>query len=39
MARGFMGKILRVDLTAKSIITEEVNEKIVRKYLGGKGYK
>jgi len=38
MARGFMGKILRVDLTAKSIITEEVDEKIARKYLGGKGY-
>ena len=38
MARGFMGKILRVDLTAKSIITEEVDEKIAKKYLGGKGY-
>ncbi len=38
MARGFMGKILRVDLTAKSVITEEVDEKIARKYLGGKGY-
>jgi len=38
MARGYMGKILKVDLSTKSISEVPIDEKIARKYLGGKGY-
>ncbi len=33
-----MGKILRVNLTTRTISTEPINEEIARKYIGGKGY-
>ena len=33
-----MGKILIVDLTEKKLKDEKLDEKIARKYLGGKGY-
>ena len=32
---GFNGKILRVDLTARTVTEEEVPEKLFRRYLGG----
>jgi len=35
---GYMGKILKVDLTAKTLKAEPTSEEIARKYLGGKGY-
>lgn len=35
---GYMGKILRVDLTNKKIIKEKLNENIARLYLGGSGF-
>jgi len=38
MFGGFVGKILKVDLTTKTINTEPINEKIAKNYLGGKGY-
>jgi aldehyde:ferredoxin oxidoreductase len=38
MAGGYIGKILKVDLTTKSISIEPINEEVARKYLGGKGY-
>ncbi|MEM0096833.1 MAG: aldehyde ferredoxin oxidoreductase family protein [Candidatus Bathyarchaeia archaeon] len=38
MAGGYMGKILRVNLTAKSLNVEKTSEDVARKYLGGKGY-
>lgn len=34
---GYNGKILRVDLTAQTIIEEKVTESIFRNYLGGTG--
>jgi len=34
---GYNGKILRVNLTTKSIKIEELGEEIYRKYLGGRG--
>lgn len=37
MAKGFMGRILRVNLTAGSISEEVIPEDRVRKYLGGVG--
>ena len=37
MAKGFMGRILRVNLTAGSISEEIIPEDKVRKYLGGVG--
>ena len=33
-----MGKVLRVDLTAKTLKEESIPEDVARKYLGGKGY-
>jgi len=38
MTRGFVGKILKVDLTTKEVITEPIEEEVAKKYLGGKGY-
>ncbi|MGQ4891435.1 MAG: aldehyde ferredoxin oxidoreductase family protein [Candidatus Njordarchaeia archaeon] len=35
---GYMGKILWVDLTNKTIKETPIDENIARKYLGGKGY-
>lgn len=36
--KGYMGKILRVNLTAGSCLLEDTDEKIARQYLGGSGY-
>lgn len=33
-----MGRILKVDLTTKTIKSEPVDEEVAKKYLGGKGY-
>ncbi len=38
MARGYMGKIVKVDLSTRDINIESIDEKVARKYLGGKGY-
>ncbi len=38
MPRGYMGKILRVNLTTKSLRIEPTSEEVARKHLGGKGY-
>ena len=38
MPRGYMGKILRVDLTAGKWKEESVPEDWMRKYLGGAGF-
>lgn len=38
MSRGYMGKILRVNLTTKSLKVEPTSEETARKYIGGKGY-
>ena len=38
LSNGFMGKILRADLTAGALKVEPTSEDIARKYLGGKGY-
>ena len=38
MPNGFMGKILRVNLTARTLKVESTSEEVARKYLGGKGY-
>ena len=35
---GYMGKILRVNLSDGSIKTEPIDEEVARLYLGGKGY-
>ena len=35
---GYLGKILRVNLTAGSITTEELSEEVCRRYLGGNGF-
>ncbi len=37
MIKGFMGKILRVDLSNNIINEEIINEDIYRKYIGGVG--
>jgi aldehyde:ferredoxin oxidoreductase len=37
MANGYMGKILRVDLTARLVQTEPLHEEWARKYIGGTG--
>jgi aldehyde:ferredoxin oxidoreductase len=37
MANGFMGKVLRINLTAGSISEEVIPEDKIRKYLGGVG--
>ena len=35
MHAGYMGKILRVDLTSKTITVEEPSPDIYRRYMGG----
>jgi len=35
---GYTGKLLRVDLTAQRITTEDIDEDICRKFLGGAGF-
>ena len=37
MGKGYNGKILRVDLSKREVWTEEPDESIYRKYLGGAG--
>ena len=37
MAKGYWGRILRVDLSTKKISVDEHGEKFYRTYLGGKG--
>ena len=36
--KGFIGKLLRVDLTANIISEESLNEEIAKEFLGGSGY-
>jgi len=38
MANGFMGSILRVDLSGWSLDVIDLDEDVAKKYLGGKGY-
>ncbi len=38
MAGGYMGKILKVNLSEGSIKELPIDEEIAKKYLGGKGY-
>jgi len=38
MAKGFMGKILRVDLSKGKVSEEPLNDRIGAQYLGGSGY-
>ncbi|MEM1673633.1 MAG: aldehyde ferredoxin oxidoreductase family protein [Candidatus Bathyarchaeia archaeon] len=38
MLGGYMGKILKVDLTAGTLRSEPLQEEVAKKYLGGKGY-
>jgi len=38
LKNGYMGKILNVDLSKGSINIESTDEKIAKKYIGGKGY-
>lgn len=35
--KGYIGKILRVDLSSRSIKKEELDEKVARKFIGGSG--
>ena len=35
---GYMGKILRVNLTTGSIVTEAIDEQLSHRYLGGSGF-
>lgn len=35
--KGFYGKLLRVDLTSRRYVVEEIPEDVLRQYLGGKG--
>ncbi len=35
---GYVGKILRVNLTNGNVITEDINEKWAEMYIGGRGY-
>jgi len=37
MGRGFMGKLLRVDLTGKKVSPEDLHEEWAGKFLGGAG--
>ena len=37
MAKGYMGKVLRVDLTTGYITTQTFSEEVLRKYIGGSG--
>ncbi|MEW5934105.1 MAG: aldehyde ferredoxin oxidoreductase N-terminal domain-containing protein, partial [Bacillota bacterium] len=38
MAAGYAGRILRVDLTEKTVAVEEPGERFYRTLLGGKGF-
>jgi aldehyde:ferredoxin oxidoreductase len=38
MTYGYNGKILRVDLTSRTLSTEEPDEKLYRLYMGGRGF-
>lgn len=38
MLGGYVGKILKVNLTTKNVATEAIREDVAKKYLGGKGY-
>jgi len=38
MAKGFMGKILRVDLSRGKVNEEPLNDRVAAQYLGGSGY-
>ena len=38
MGNGYVGRILRVDLTKKRVRTERIDESVARSYIGGKGY-
>ena len=35
---GFIGKLLKVDLTKKSIVTEAIDQEIGKEFMGGAGY-
>lgn len=35
---GWCGKILRVDLTEKTILVEKLDQKVARDYIGGRGF-
>jgi len=35
--KGFFGRLLRINLTTRSYIVEEIPEKVLKTYLGGKG--
>lgn len=37
-AGGYNGKILRINLTNRKIITEQIDESVCRKYIGGTGW-
>jgi len=36
---GYMGKLLRVDLDLRKAVEESVDEKILRTYIGGLGFR
>ncbi len=38
MLGGYMGNLLEVDLTSKKIEVTEIDQKLARKFIGGKGY-
>lgn len=38
MLGGYMGKILRVNLSTKKISTEPINEQLAKEYIGARGY-
>jgi len=38
LPNGYMGRILRVDLTAGTLRAESLSNDVAKKYLGGKGY-
>lgn len=38
MSFGYLGKIIRVDLTNRCIKVEEPNDIFYRTYMGGKGF-
>jgi aldehyde:ferredoxin oxidoreductase len=37
MPRGYMGKILKVDLSSKKLVDEELDENLARQFIGGYG--
>ena len=38
MQGGYMNRILRVDLSNRTWTTEELDEKLVRDFIGGRGF-